>query len=146
MNPISTYQHTPTLVRIGAVGTPEARGNTAMILIKALQSMTGTQASCRQPCLRSSPKNTMELAAMDGQLRHVMSAPKTALACPYALAEVVHISQFARPNGQLLKFSEDTERHEHACAVRKYIDPNSDLVDFGGGLKDHAGNAKLMQR
>ncbi len=87
----------------------------------------------------------LQVAAMDGELRHVVAGKAAGRLAVDELAEAVVEAIFARGDGDLGERIFETERAEFARGMRQDVDADADRLELGRRLEDAAGDAGAMQ-
>ena len=78
-------------VRAGAV--EEIRGHPALVLREGAEPASGVDGICAEPFLDSAMNHALQAAAMDRELRHVVTGAKAARLAPDFLTVAVEIVQ-----------------------------------------------------
>src|SRR3979411_1889251 len=81
-----------------AVTVEEIRGHAAFVLAKGSQSMSGMDARLAEPRAYRLPDHRLQPAAVDGELRDVVTRVRPAQLAPDLLPEAVGVEQLVGPD------------------------------------------------
>ncbi len=87
----------------------------------------------------------LQVAAMDGELRHVVAGEAAGRLAVDVLAEAVVEAVFARGHRHLGERLFQAESAQFARGMRQHVDADADLPDLGRRLEDAAGDAGAVQ-
>ena len=103
-------------------------------------------AAGRQAGAGGVPQHALQLAAMDGELRHGVARMHAALLAPDLLAEAVDVDQLVRADADRVQRRQQAEGGEFGDGVRQRVDADAERADRVGLLEHDAGDAALVQR
>ena len=87
----------------------------------------------------------LQIAAMDGELRHVVAGKAPGRLAVDVLAEAIVETIFARGDRDLGQRLLQAERAQFARGMRQDVDADADRLELGRRLEDAAGDAGAMQ-
>ena len=99
MNTISANQH----ITGKAAAIRQVYRHAMCVLHEIQQPCIAKQSAIRQARFRCLPQNLVQMAAMDGKLRHLMPRPNTARFLPDFLTKAIQIAQFTRANANRIQ-------------------------------------------
>ena len=98
-----------------------------------------------QPLDHGIAQHALQVAAVDGKLRHFVAGLQAARLAPDFLAEAVGVDQLARADGDLVEPRQQPELGQLGNGMRQHVDADPKLADFRRRLVDVAGDAARMQ-
>ena len=103
--------------------------------LEADQTVSQVNAVRAQALPYDLKQGQLQLAAMDGYLRPVITCLKAAGFAPDALALPVEIDQFAGLNADVEKWRHGAELIQHTDAMRKQVDANAERLYLSGSFE-----------
>src|SRR5581483_5839490 len=127
--------------RLVGRGVTEVRRRARLILLDAAAFPAGTDRLRAEPRAHRLQQHELQIAAMDRELRPVITGV-TARRLPInELAEAVEENRLARRYRRLGESRFEAELPEHLGRVRQHVDADTNRLDLGRGLIHARGNA-----
>jgi hypothetical protein len=123
----------------------EIRGHTAFILAKGPQSMPGMDARLAEAGAYRLPDHRLQPAAVDGELRDVVTCVGPAQLAPDLLPEAVGVEQLVGSDPHRVEPLEQPEFRQLLDRMRQGVDADAELADGIRLFVDFAVDAARVQ-
>jgi hypothetical protein len=126
--------------------TLEGRDDAIAALLEPDQPARSVDTSRSEPLDGSLVKHAKELAAVDAELRHIVSRVGAAQLVPHGLTETIAIDQFAGPDAGLFQRGKQAKSRQHSDGMRLHVDADTELADLVRLLEYLDIDAGVMER
>ncbi len=130
---------------LAAVPLLEDRNDLVATLMEIDEPAVRMYAGGTQPLDRRAQQHAVQLAAVDTDLRRVVSRIESAQLLPDGLAEAVGINQLAGANAGGIQGRQQAERRQFLDRVRQHVDADAKLAQFPGLFVYFCFDAGAMQ-
>ena len=124
----------------------EGRHDTILMLVEADQPAPGMDPGRPQPVEHRAMENALQLAAMNGELGHIVSGVGATQFLPHRLAEAIAIEQLASPDADAVELRQQTELRQNADGVRQHVEADAEFAQLRGLLEYLGLYSGLVQR
>ena len=101
------------------------------LLVEADQPAPGMDPGRPQPVEHRAMENALQLAAMNGELGHIVSGVGATQFLPHRLAEAIAIEQLASPDADAVELRQQTELRQNADGVRQHVEADAEFAQLG---------------
>ena len=123
----------------------EGRHDAIPLLVEADQPALGMDPVRPQPVEHRAMENALQLAAVNAELRHIVSGVGATQFLPHRLAEAIAIEQLASADTDTVECRQEIELRQNADGVRQHVEANAEFAQLGGLLEYLGIEAGLVQ-
>jgi hypothetical protein len=123
----------------------ESGFGSSFLLREREEGMAGVQCCASEPIDHRTSQHSLQVAAMDRELRHLVTGLYPARFAPDLLSEAVGIDQLARADSNIIESRKEPKFSQLSNGMRQYIDSDSKFSDFWRRLIDVALDSARMQ-
>ena len=98
-----------------------------------------------QPVEHRAMENALQLAAVNGELGHIVSGVGATQFLPDRLAEAIAIEQLASPDADAVELRQQTELRQNADGVRQHVEADAEFAQLRGLLEYLGLDSGLVQ-
>ena len=124
----------------------EGRHDAIPLLVEADQPAPGMDPGRAQPVEHRAMENALQLAAVNAELRHIVSGVGAAQFLPHRLAEAIAIEQLASADAGAVELRQQTELRQNADGVRQHVEADAEFAQLRGLLEYLGLDSGLVQR
>ena len=95
------------------------------------EQVTRVHGGAPQPIDHGIAQDALQVAPVDGELRHLVAGLEPARLAPDLLAEAVGVDQLARAHADLVEPGQQSELVQLGNGVRQHVDADAKLADAG---------------
>src|SRR5215216_7774335 len=128
-----------------AVAVEEIGMDPGIVLAIGAEPMPGVNAGFAEACPHRLMDHGLQAAAMDGELRHVITRVGATRLTPDLLAEAVGVEQLVGADGDLVEPLQQAKLRQFLDGMRQRIDADAELADRLRLLVNFALDAAGMQ-
>jgi hypothetical protein len=98
-----------------------------------------------QPVEHCAMEDGLQLATVNGELRHIVPGVGTAKLLPHRLTETIAIEQLARTDTDTVELGQEAEPGQHADGVRQHVEADAQFAQLRRLFEDLGLESSLVQ-